>query len=42
MDPLIWQLILQFLLILITAFVCAAEKALLSLNEAKLISDAEA
>lgn len=42
MDPHLWHLILQILLILITAFANAAEKSLLSLNEAKLIAEAEA
>lgn len=41
MDPLIWQIILQFILILINAFFAAAEIAVVSLNTAKLRSDAE-
>ncbi len=41
MDPLIWQLILQLLLILINAFFASAEIAVVSLNTAKLRADAE-
>lgn len=41
MDPLIWQLVLQFVLILINAFFAATEIAVVSLNTAKLKSDAE-
>lgn len=41
MNPLIWQLILQFLLILVAAILSAAEKSLVSLNAAQLKSDAE-
>jgi len=41
MDPLIWQIVLQFILILINAFFAAAEIAVVSLNATKLRSDAE-
>ena len=41
MDPLIWQLILQLLLILINAFFASEEIAVVSLNTAKLRADAE-
>lgn len=41
MDPLIWQLILQLLLILINAFFASAEIAVVSLNATKLRADAE-
>lgn len=41
MDPLIWQLILQLVLILINAFFASAEIAVVSLNASKLKADAE-
>ena len=41
MDPLIWQLILQLLLILINAFFASTEIAVVSLNASKLRADAE-
>lgn len=41
MDPLIWQLILQLVLILINAFFASAEIAVVSLNSSKLKADAE-
>lgn len=41
MDPLLWPLILQLILLILTAFVYAAEKAMLSLNLAKLNEAAE-
>ncbi len=41
MEPLIWQLILQFALIVINAFFSAAEVALNALNLSKLRADAE-
>ena len=41
MDPLIWQLSLQLVLILINAFFASAEIAVVSLNASKLKADAE-
>lgn len=41
MDPLIWQLILQLVLILINAFFASTEIAVVSLNASKLKADAE-
>ena len=41
MDPLIWQLILQFILILVNAFFASAEIAVVSLNTTKLRAEAE-
>ncbi len=41
MNPLIWQIILQLILLALTGLLSAAEKALVSLNASQLKTDAE-